>query len=99
MLSWQPNYLLQLPARMAKIEKIQVTTIRQQIEKIRFTTVNHADDGGHVGKIPAKIWLGAGHSAPKFLAKRAKLLSFDAAPDKVNHLVNKYTYITVNGQC
>ena len=58
MLSWQPNYLLKLQARMAKIEKIQVGKIRRTMEKIRFTM---PFDGGHVGKIPAEIWLGAGH--------------------------------------
>ena len=72
MLSWQPNYLLQLPARMAKIEKIQVTTSKRQLGKIRFTIENHAVWRGHVGKIPAKIWLGADHFGTQFSRQKGQ---------------------------
>ena len=70
MLSWQPNYLLKLPARMAKIEKIQLAKIRRKIEKNQFNTTPF--DGGHVGKIPAKILLGAGHFGTQFSRQKGQ---------------------------
>jgi hypothetical protein len=94
MLSWQPNYLLQPPARMAKTEKIQSITIRREIEKIWFTILKPRRLTGVTwAKSPRKSGWVPTTSAPKSLAKRAELLNFVAAPDEVNHLTHKYTYI------